>query len=654
MMPLYVKSNYAVGVRMLEYIRDKSQSLGVKLAFGLIILVFVFWGVGNFNDRSAGTLVAVVNGDPISMREFESAYRQAEENLLRSNPGLTREQLKQQQLGRQILRDLVTQVLLSQEAARTGVSITPLELRVAVGNIKGFQNEKGQFDPDVYTRVLAAQRTSPAQFEHEMSRDLLRQKIFAMVTAPAWVAPAESRKRFEFLREKRDVDYIFLPASDFASSVKTSDEEVRAYYESHKAQFAIPARVNVSYVLVSPQDIVKASGISSAAAEKWYAENAARFEQQEEVKAAHILVPLAEDASEADVKKAREQAAAIEAELKGGKNFAAVADAHNGPNAAGPGGELGWLKRGTTVKPFEDAAFALAPGKVSAPVRSQFGLHIIKVEEKKAGGLPPFKQVESEVLAVMAQEQGADKLHDVVDSLIEDNILGRSLKDSAEKHGLKWGETGLLSAAELEKTLGVTAQGAATLVATPAGNPVDTALEAGKAYVVARVIKSEPASTAPFESVKDRIVAGFVEEKALGAALEAAAALRKDLENAPVGAAGLKGRTVRTAKGMERNGVLASFGPNPVMAEALFEARAGQWLPVAYAVEDGSGPGAVVVRVKGVQPSDAAEWDAVKDIMASAVARDRADGLFEIFMQRLASGAKVEVYNEDFIDRKNM
>ena len=63
-MPLYVKSNYAVGVRMLEYIRDKSQSLGVKLAFGLIILVFVFWGVGNFNDRSAGTLVAVVNGDP--------------------------------------------------------------------------------------------------------------------------------------------------------------------------------------------------------------------------------------------------------------------------------------------------------------------------------------------------------------------------------------------------------------------------------------------------------------------------------------------------------------------------------------------------------------------------------------------------------------
>ncbi len=639
---------------MLEYIRDKSQSLGVKLAFALIILVFVFWGVGNFNDRSSGTLVAVVNGDAITMREFELAYRNAEENLLRGNPGLTREQLKQQQLGRQVLRDLVTQTLLSQEAARTGVTVTPVELRVAIGNIKSFQNEKGQFDPAVYARVLAAQRLTPAQFEQDTAREMLRQKIYAMVTAPAWADPAEAQKRFEFLREKRDVDYIFINESDFASSIKPADADVAAYYESHKAQFAVPAKADVSYVLVNPQDLVKASSISSADAQKWYEENAARFEQKEEVKAAHILVPLAEDAPEADVKKAQEQAAKIEAELKSGKSFAAVADEHNGPNAAGPGGELGWVKRGMTVKPFEDAAFALDAGKVSAPVRSQFGLHIIKVEEKKTGGLPPFKQVEAEVLATMAQEQGVDKLHDVVDSLVEDNILGRPLKQGAEKYGLKWGETGLLTAADLIKTLGVTAEGAAVLVGTPAGNPVDTALEAGKSYVVARVLKSEPATTAPLDSVKGQIVKTLIEEKALVAALDAASQLRKELDTAPLGAAGLKGREIKIAKGVERNGGLPGFAPNPEMTEALFEAKAGQWLPVAYAVEGENGSGAVLVRVKGIQPPDAAEWDMVKDIMGSAVTRDRANALFEMFMQRLVSSAKIKVYKEDFVDRKNM
>ena len=639
---------------MLEYIRDKSQSLGVKLAFALIILVFVFWGVGNFNDRSAGTLVAVVNGDAITMREFEFAYRNAEENLLRSNPGLTREQLKQQQLGRQVLRDLVTQVLLSQEAARTGVTITPLELRMAIGGIKSFQNENGQFDPNVYTRVLAAQRLAPAQFEQDTARDMLRQKIYTMVTAPAWADPAEAQKRFEFLREKRDVDYVFIDSAEFTSSIKPSEEEVAAYYESHKAQFAVPAKADISYVLVNPQDLVKASSISSAQAQKWYEENASRFDQKEEVKVAHILVPLAEDASAAEVKKAEEQAAKIEAEIKAGKSFAAVADEHNGPNAAGPGGELGWVKRSMTVKPFEDAAFALDAGKVSAPVRTQFGLHIIKVEEKKAGGLPPFKQVEAEVLAAMSQEQGVDKLHDVVDSLVEDNILGRPLKQGAEKYGLKSGDTGLLSAAELEKMLGVTAAGAATLVGTPAGNPVDTALEAGKSYVVARVLKSEPATTAPLDSVKGQIIKALIEQKALVAALDAATQLRKEMDTAPLGAAGLKGREIKNVKGVERNGGLAGFAPDTEMAAALFEAKAGQWLPVAYAVEGDKRAGAVLVRVKGVQPPDAGEWDMVKDIMGNAVTRDRAEALFEMFMQRLASGAKIEVYNEDFVDRKNM
>lgn len=120
------------------------------------------------------------------------AYRNAEESLLRNNPGLTREQLNAQQLGRQVLRDLVTQSLLRQEAARMGISVSPLELRLAVGQIKAFQNDKGDFDPAAYKRVLQAQRLSPADFEQETSADLLRRKLFALVTAGAWTDPAEA------------------------------------------------------------------------------------------------------------------------------------------------------------------------------------------------------------------------------------------------------------------------------------------------------------------------------------------------------------------------------------------------------------------------------------------------------------------------------
>lgn len=79
--------------------------------------------------------------------------------------------------------------------------MTPLELRQAVGRIKSFQDAQGRFDPEAYTRVLAAQRISPAQYEKDMSDQLLREKIFTLVTAPVWVDPDEAQNRYNFLRE---------------------------------------------------------------------------------------------------------------------------------------------------------------------------------------------------------------------------------------------------------------------------------------------------------------------------------------------------------------------------------------------------------------------------------------------------------------------
>lgn len=639
---------------MLEYIRSNSQSLGVKLAFGLIILVFIFWGVGSMKDRGTGSLVATVNGDPITIRDFELAYRNAEEAVVRNNPGATRDQIRQG-LGRQVLRDLISQTLVRQEAARAGITVTPLELRIAVGKIPVFQNANGQFDPAVYKRVLEMQRISPAQYEHDMSEDLLRQKLFALVTSAAWHDPAEAQNRYNFLREQRVPDYIFIPAAEFMAGAKPTDAEVTTYYDSHKGEFAVPPKVDVAYIRLTPEGLVKAESISDADARKWYDANASRFNQQEEIKAAHILVPLAEDASEADVKKAQESAAAIEKELKSGKSFADVANAHNGPNAAGPGGELGWLKRGTTVKPFEDAAFALEPGKVSAPVRSQFGLHIIKVEEKKGGGTQSFAAVADEVRKAMAKEQGADKLRDVLDNLIEDNILGKPLEKSAQALGLEAQQTGLATAQELQQKMGITAEAAATLEKTPANSPVDRALEAGDAYVVARVLKAEAASTLPLEAVKEKIVARLQGEKALADAMRAATERRKSLVDGAINPTLKTGMGIKTANPMDRSGSLADFGPDPELAAALFSARVGQWLPTAFAVSSPKeGQGAVLVHVGAVQPPDSSEWDMIKDIMAGAVERERVQGLYETFMQRLLSTAKVEVLNMDIVDRKNM
>lgn len=118
------------------------------------------------------------------------------------------------------------------------------------------------------------------------------------------------------------VDYLFIPAKNFSGEVKVTDQDVTAYYDAHKKDFAIPPKVDVAYVSVTPGGLVKPESISEADAQKWYEANKSRFEEPAQVKAAHILVPLAENAPADAEKKAREEVAKIQAELKSGKDFA--------------------------------------------------------------------------------------------------------------------------------------------------------------------------------------------------------------------------------------------------------------------------------------------------------------------------------------------
>lgn len=639
---------------MLEYIRTSAQSFGVKVAFGVIILVFVFWGVGSFNDRDYTNVVAMVNGEPILAQEFERAYRNAEEALLRANPGLTREQLTRDHLGRTVLNDLIRQSLVLQEAQRAGITVSPLELRQTVGKIRAFQDDKGRFDPDTYTRVLAAQRKSPAQYEKELADELLASKVFALVTAPVWTDPDEARHYYTFLRERRGVDYIFVPASRFAGKVTVTDAEAQAWYDSHKENFAIPARVNVAYVAVRPEALVKPESIDEADARQWYEANKSHFEEPEQVRVAHILVPLPEDADAAAETPARKALDKARARLKAGEPFATVADAINPEGMAGPGGELGWITRGRMVPAFEAAAFALEPGQVSEPVRSPFGLHLILVEEKKPGGVPAFEKVAAEARKSVAFERGSDRLHDVLDTLIEDNILNKPLAESAARHGLAAAESGFLDREGLMATLGVKPEGAEALLTAGAGLPVDSALEAGDTYLVTRVLATEPPSTRPFAEVKDSILKTLGEEKALADALANAQATRAGLKNGPLPEAEAKRLGVRLAPPMERGGTLADFTPDPALAEAIFTDKPGNWLPRVYSAQSPQGPGALLCRVAAILPPDDAEWASVGEALADALKRERQDALYTFFLQNLADKARVEVVNSTLVDRVNM
>lgn len=629
---------------MLDYFRSNAQSFGVKCIFGLIILVFIGWGVGSFTDRSAGNVVATVNGEPITINDFERAYQMAESEALTRNPSMTREQLVASGLGENVLRDMIQQMLLQQAAVRMGLDATPLEMRREVEGIPAFQDKQGRFDPARYEEVLNNRRMGIAAFEQSLANQIRRDKILTILQDAAWTDPAAAKRHYDYLRQKRQVSCLFLPASD-AVVEAPSDKEIQEAYEARKQSLAIPRKVAVEFVRVSPEKLVSAASISDDEVRRWYDEHPRSFATPEQVKAAHILVPLAPDADEAAVKKAEETMAAIRKELDGGKSFAAVADAHNGPQAAGPGGELGWVERDKLVKPFADAAFALEPGKISDVVRSQFGLHLIKVEDRKAASREPLDAVKDKIRADIARERGGTRLNEALDGLLEAAILGTPLDKAAVNFNLAAEKTAPLTQAALAQALGMDVAAVAPLMSLAAGMPLDTPLAAGDGYLVCRVAAVEEARTPELAAVRDTLEKTLRNEAALQAVMKKAAEQRATLEK---NAQGVK----LTGATMDRGGALPGYAPSAAVSDAVFAAEAGQWIPPVAADSETRGQGALLCRVDKTLEPDAAEWNSMQNIMQQIATGQRAQAVFSIFMRDLFKTADIEVLNPAVVTRK--
>ena len=623
---------------MLDYIRSNTQSFGVKLAFGVIILVFVFWGVGSFTERDSSRVMAKVNGEPILETQFFRHFQRVENQLM--NQGLSRERMKAEHLGRQVLESMIAHTLVRQEAERLGLHITALELRHAIQRNPLFLNEKGELDKASYDRGLTALRMSAAEFEDEMRNELMYEKMFQLVSAEVWLAPYSARNRYDFLFEKRALNYIFLPANKFTDEVKISEADKQKYYDEHKPAFTTPKKAKVTYVSIGPALLVDAKSISDEDARKWYEAHQKDYLQPEAVQCAHILVPLAANADDEAKKTANATIEKIQQSLKEGKTFAELATTYNQPGAAGPGGDLGWIERGKTVQPFEDAAFSQNVGEVSAkPIATQFGLHLILVREKRPEKILSFEEVKPELLKTMALERGRDKLTEVGETLLEDNLLGRDLAKSAEPFHLQAMTTDFLDAAELMAKLNLSQPDVAVILE---GTPIDTLLQAGEKVLVLRVDKIEPEMLQPLDSVNDKIIAQLKEQKALEIAKNKCSEMLTALTDGTLTDDTIKKYKIEETKPFDRMQAFDPFKINEDLSKKCFAAKLHTWVrtPISLSLEDGT-VGVGLIYVKEIKPAENADWERVQNIMENGLARETAENVRRIFLNELFRKAKI-------------
>ncbi len=632
---------------MLDFIRSNTQSLGVKLAFGVIILVFVFWGVGSMQNMSPTTVVAMVNDEPITIIAFERAYMQARDGVRQENPNITPEQLSQMQLPQQVLQQLILASLIQQEAKRLDIIISPEELRSAIVQIPAFHNAQGVFDPEVYKRLVGAQGQRLKDFEILFSNQILEGKMRRDLTSTGEAFDSEISAFFNFTYEQRDVEYVFFPLQDALAKLSPpAEDSIKSYYESNRQAFSVPAKASVDYVMVSPTAIVSPASISTEDVATYYNDNKNDFTTQPRAKVRHILLTLDPAAAEAEVQATITKSLEIIDELKSGASFADLAVKHSqDTSTAVNGGNLDWVNPGDTVAPFNDAVFSMKAGDISAPVRSEFGVHIIKIDEFESAKTKALAEVEADIRNELANEQGTVKLREILDNLIEANILGRNLADAAKTYNLELKNSGVLPAFELEKLLQINADGVAQIMATAAGVPLDAALSAeNNSYVVAKIVEKIEVSTRPFEEVKTEIVKILQEQTAMEQVTGLAAELRKNIETANISA------KIKRIANVQRDAEVGVLGLQPTMNIAIFDAEEGSWLPAVYPATIDGKRGSVLVRVAKVKSSKDANLGLMQEIIGNVLAMQRKERMFQLLLASLLENADVEILNESILN----
>ena len=402
-------------------------------------------------------------------------------------------------------------------------------------------------------------------------------------------------------------------------------------------------RADIAEGTFGAEALAAAQNISDAAVSEYYEKNAAQFATPEMVRARHILILSDAKASAEDQAKAKAKIEEIAQRIKAGEDFGTVAkEVSEDPGSAPQGGELGWFAHGQMVPEFDKASFALNPGELSEPVKTQFGWHLIQLEEKKAAGQKPLDEVKDQIRTRLAQDEASGKVQEALEQVQLAVIGGKSLKEAGEPLKLAPQETGLVNTTELTEKMGIKPENLPALLAAKTGTVLDTPFVTKTGYVIAKVNESKPQTVKPLDAVKDDIKARLQQDKARTLAFEAANAERKtftaDLPKE------LQGKLKKTEP-VGRQGYMGELGMNAELAKAAFAAKVNEWFPVAYTLDGG----AVIARVaEVVTPSDE-DWKTAAPQITDAVLNAKREQMFRGFLSLLRSNAKIELKNETIL-----
>ncbi|WP_102577048.1 SurA N-terminal domain-containing protein, partial [Vibrio splendidus] len=492
---------------MMDRLREGVNSIAVKIILGLIILSFVFAGVGSYITGGGNNAAAKVGNTEIARGEFEQAY-QNERNRMQSQLGdyfaqMLADPAYVESFRKSVLDRMINDVLLEQQAESLGLRISDSQIRTMILEMPQFQTA-GQFDQEVYQAALRRAGFSAESFAEYMRRDLMRNQLVTALQGSEFVLQGEIDTQSKLIAQTRDIRTVTLSVADLAKDIELTDEQIEQYYSENPQAYTRPEQAKVSYIELSAEALKSQLEVSDEEAQKYYQEHLDKYSTEEQRKVSHILVQGDDEA----------KAQSILDELNAGADFATLAEEKSDDfGSADVGGDLGWIERDVMDPAFEDAAFALENiGDTTGLVKSDFGYHIIKLDEIKASQAQPYTEVAVEIKQELLDQRAVDQFYEQQTELEKVAFeFPDSLDDSAEAINAKITTTDFISQVDAPEVLMTPAVMQAILSPEVKEDGLNSeVIEVSPEHViVVRVEETRDETVLPLAEVKDQVVAAL-------------------------------------------------------------------------------------------------------------------------------------------------
>ena len=497
---------------MLEAIREKFTGWIAILIIGLISLTLII-SFGNMDQTPLeNDIVITVNSKEISLfdyrEEFSNQLQRYQEVFGDQVPKILEQSIKESTTENLILRNLLLDYIDQQ-----GYRVSPEYVIQLIKENPQFRLGD-VFTKENYAAILASQGTTTAEFENNLRVQLEINQLRRAVIDTSFMTAGEFRRFVELQMQERSGQYLEVSNQKFITDVAIKPEDIESYYQENSDFFMTEEQIDIEYISVDIDDIADSVEFNDEDLREYYEENIERFVSNEERRSRHILIQIDEEVSE---ESALNLVTTIKNRLSDGEDFASLAkEFSKDPGSAENGGDLGWAERGLFVPEFDDVLFSLEKDQVSEPVKTQFGYHIIQLNELKEGIQQTYDEIENDLRFEYSRLLAEDQLFNIASQMDDFSLQAFNELDSvALKLGLP-----------IQTLNDVTRNGSTFLNQDPEliqllFNPVSIeqtentpVFEIDNTILVARVAEHRLPMVKDFSLVKDQITSFLEQEEA--------------------------------------------------------------------------------------------------------------------------------------------